>query len=214
METTIEQLTKSWRLSPELHELRAGASESDFEDFNRKSGWKLPDEWQALYRISNGAYLVEGNVMLYPLFGEELSILDASSFHRSAEWPVPDQLRIAGDNGAGDPFGLWLSSAQTGAPPIVSIGAIFEPKCMSVAGSSLLPFLRARTAYYLMLCDGPSVALDALEVPENLRSAESDDALWAAIVAWADPTRPRVSDDPYTAELDVKGIESAIKHAA
>jgi hypothetical protein len=210
----FERLLTSWRLSASLHQLSPGATSVRIQQFEGAVGWHLPAEWRGLYLLSDGGSLLEGNLTFYPLDGADLSLRNASTAHRAWEWPVPAELWLAGDNGAGEPFGLWLPAATDGTAPVVSIGQIFEPECLAVAGSSLLAFLLARTAYYLLLCEAPSEALDAIGLPLALRAKSPDDDTWLAIGRWADPARPGSSDDPYSAALDAPAANALLVSAA
>ena len=211
---TLQRLITSWRLSASLHQLCSGATEAEIHEFERAAGWTLPAEWHALYSFSNGGALLEGNLGLYPLAGADLSLSRASSAHRSWKWPVPEELWLAGDNGQGEPFGLWLPAATPHSAPVVTIGEIFEPKCLAVAGSSLAAFLLSRTAYYLLACGAPSDALDTLGLPKPLRTESPDDDTWLAIGQWADPGRPGPSDSPYAAALDASAANALLVGAA
>lgn len=198
----FQRLIASWRLSASLHQLRSGATEVGIQEFERTVGWRLPAEWRVLYLFSNGGALLEGNLTFYPLEGGDFSLWQASTAHRAWKWPVPDELWLAGDNGQGEPFGLWLPAATRHTAPVVAIGEIFEPKCLAVAGSSLNAFLLSRTVYYLLLCGATSEALDAIGLPAALRAESPDDDTWLAIGRWADPGRPGPSDHPHRAALD------------
>jgi hypothetical protein len=206
----LQNVFASWQRSAALHELRTGASEAEIQEFERAVGWELPAEWRRLYSFTNGASLLEGNLACYPLMGADISLEKASASHRAAEWPVPDELWIAGDNGQGEPFGLWLPAATREAAPIVAVGQTFKPECLAVVGSSLEAFLLSRTAYYLLLYGAPPEALDAIGLPEELRAEDPDEETWIAIGRWADPARPGTSDDPYEAELDAPAVRALL----
>ncbi len=74
---------------------------------------------------------------------------------------------------------------------------------MGIVGQDLNAFLRAWTAYYLLLPpSGTTTAgLDAVDVPEELRSHDPDNAVFAQIREWAGPTVPSSSADPYKGQL-------------
>lgn len=187
MKIDMRHLIAAWQRSAALHDLRKGASEAEIQEFEGAVGWKLPSEWRRLYAFTNGADLLEGNLTFHPLTGADLSLRQASASLRAWEWPVPNELWIAGDNGQGEPFGVWVPAATPKAAPIVAIGQIFEPGCLAVAGSSLEAFLLARTAYYLLLCEAPREALDAIGLPDELRVEDPDEDIWIAIGRWAAP---------------------------
>jgi hypothetical protein len=130
--------------------------------------------------------------------------VEAAADYRAHQWPVPEELLIFGGNGQGEPFGLWLP--ETAGPaydhPVIQIGQIFEPACMAVYGTSLVPFLTAWSAYYLLPDEAPAKALRALKVPARLCSeAYAED--YAALAAWADPGLPDPEPDPYSVAYDV-----------
>jgi len=167
--TTLKRLITSWQLSAGLHALRDGASESDIEDFEFLADWRLPTEWRDLYLFANGAALFKENLRVYPLRGDDWSLLDASQFYRDMDWPVPEELWIAGDNGHGDAFGLWLPSANRETASVVEM---LYSRELVFAGSSLSAFLLAKSAHFLLAYDAPSAALDALDVPLELRKTQ------------------------------------------
>jgi hypothetical protein len=76
----------------------------------------------------------------------------------------------------------------------------------AVAGTALVPFLTARIAYYLVGEDESAGALAALDVPEALREAESDDALFVELTRWADPGLEDPDPDPYARPVDVDAL--------
>ena len=204
--TTMEAIFRSWELSAELHNFNAAALIKDFKAFEEEVGWQLPQEWRALYAFSNGARLFYDNLNFGPLSGGWRALIESSQSLRESGWPVPAALWVAGDNGAGDPFGLWHSGLTEKTAPVVEIGQIFEPGCMAVAGRSLRVFLLARTANFLLSRTDEidtEPALDALGVPAELRSGGM---AWDAIARWADPAWKDGQDNPYAECLTVKGV--------
>ncbi len=193
---TIKQLVGSWHASGELHALSEGASAEEIEVFEESAGWQLPIEWRELYALVNGADLFEGNLRLDPLLGNDRSLLENSDSWRHDDWPVPDELWVAGSDGEGNPFGLWLPAATRSIGPVVEIEQCSDPHCLAVAGRSLGRFLLARTVHLLLSyseCTSPPAgALDALAVPAELRLLEPtfDPNVRGAIDRWADPDRP------------------------
>jgi hypothetical protein len=116
-------------------------------------GRRLPQAFRELYLVHDGGSWLNGNMNLLPLDdGQEAgegSVTRAAATFRGWEWPVPDEIVVIGDDGTGDILGLWLPDEEE-RPLVVTIGAIFEPGCMGIAGQDLNAFLRARTAYYLL----------------------------------------------------------------
>src|SRR6516164_9330043 len=99
--SVLGRIVEAWQQAPHLHSLKPGATEAELSRFEERMGWQLPAEWRELYLIANGASLLKGNVCIYPLEGCEFSLAEASAAHRAWNWPIPDQLCLAGDNGAG-----------------------------------------------------------------------------------------------------------------
>jgi hypothetical protein len=208
--TIIGRTAEAWRRSAHLHTLNPGASDVELATFEQRVGWDLPAEWRELFRIANGAALLDGNVRLYPLTGTEFSLLEASEAHRRWNWPIPEQLCLAGDNGSGDLFGLWLPSRTPMQGAVVQTGEIFALDGLALAATSLESFLLAKTAYYLLLLEADVGALDALGLPHALRSTDPDDETWRDVLKWADPSRPTTPDDPYEARLNTGGLNALL----
>jgi hypothetical protein len=207
------RLLAAWTATAWLHEPRPPGSLGDLESVEEAVRRRLPQALRELYLRHDGGSWLGGDLALMPLLsGGDLSVARASAAHREWNWPVPDEVVIFGSDGGGDPFGLWLPAAAA-RPVVVKIGAIFEPGCMGVVGEDLNAFLRAWTAYYLLLPDRVAVTpgLDALELPEHLRADDPDDETFAQIVEWASPTLTGSMSDPYEAGLtadDVRRIAS------
>jgi SMI1 / KNR4 family (SUKH-1) len=209
--SSLERLIASWRASIDLHEFRQGATEQEIEDFEILADWKLPAEWRELYLFSDGVRLFKQSVNVYPLS----KLLDESESCRDSDWPVPEELWLAGDNGEGDKFGLWLPAATADTGPVVRIGPNFVDYGLDglmIEGSSLSAFLLGRTAFKLLGdADAPAAAVAALDIPAEVRSKFPDDLgawahwwdadgqAWDAVSAWADPKCPW-ANEPYDAQ--------------
>jgi hypothetical protein len=186
------------------------------ESVEQAVGRRLPEAFRELYQRHDGGSWIGNELRLMPLLNrDDLSVARASTTYRGWEWPVPDEVVIFGSDGGGDPFGLWLPESTAARPLVVKIGAIFEAGCMAIVGEDLNAFLRAWTAYYLLLPDRKetTAGLDALEVPDNLRPGEPDDEAFGQIVEWASPTITGSMSDPYEATLtaeDVRRIAAEI----
>lgn len=204
----------AWTATAWLHEAGPPASLGDLESVEQAVGRRLPQTLRELYQRHDGGSWLGGDLALLPLVsGGDLSVASASTAHREWDWPVPDEVVIFGSDGGGDPLGLWLPAAAA-RPVVVKIGAIFEPGCMGILGEDLNAFLRAWTAYYLLLPDreAATAGLDALELPERLRADDPDDKTFAQILEWASPTILGSMGDPYEVELtaeDVRRIAAA-----
>jgi hypothetical protein len=205
----IDAIIRAWRLSADLHTLRPGADDAALRAAEESLGRPLPAALAALYRFSDGADLLGGNLTLLPLHGDEdsLGLDNASDAYRASHWPVPQEVLIFGGNGQDEAFGLWLPETADPAydHPVVQIGELFEPACMAVYGTSLVRFLAAWSAYYLLLEEAPARALRALGVPRALRAEESADD-YGAFAAWADPGLPDPAPDVYETAYDVEGL--------
>jgi hypothetical protein len=207
-----ERVLAAWHATAWFHEPGAPAAPGALESAEEAIGRRLPDALRELYVRHDGGSWLGGDLTLAPLLGDELSVARASAPHRGWDWPVPDEVVVFGSDGGGDPFGLWL--ADGARPLVVHIGAIFEPGSMGIAGEDVNAFLRAWTAYYLLLPDreATTAGLDALGLPDHLRSDDPDEETFAQIMQWASPSIDASLHDPYEALLtadDVRRIADA-----
>ena len=146
-------LLAAWTATAWFHEPGPPGSPGDLESVEEAVRRRLPEALRQLYLRHDGGSWLGGDLALLPLLsGGDLSVARASAAHRGWGWPVPDEVVIFGSDGGGDPLGLWLPAAAA-RPVVVKIGAIFEPGGMGVVGEDLNAFLRAWTAYYLLLPD-------------------------------------------------------------
>ncbi len=118
---------------------------------------------------------------------------------RSWGWRLPLAALPIGNDGAGSIVALWYPKSQ---PPeddtrVVLIGDPEVEGYMSVVGASLLGFLRAWTAYYLIALGSATSALASLGLPEELRSDQGE---LGPYVVWANPGL-MTSPDPFAARL-------------
>ena len=167
--SSLERLIASWRASVDLHEFRQGATEQDIEDFEILAGWKLPAEWRELYLFADGVSLFQQSVNFYPL----RRLLDESESLRDSDWPVPEELWLAGGNRQGDKFGLWLPAATADTSPVVRIGpnlVDYGLRGLIIMGSSLSAFLLGETAFRLLSEENTptGAALAALDIPPEV----------------------------------------------
>ena len=180
-------------MSLEEHLLAAPATPQQIAAAESTLGRRIPLELRRLYEFSNGAELMHGNLIV--------NQIDALSSHgdqlREWGWPIPHELLVFGGNGAGDLFGVWYPPAANAdaESAVALVGEVFEPRCLAILGTSLGRFARAWSAYYLQLTDAPAEALDALQLPEGMRSDELDTT--GPFFAWADPALPDTDPDPY-----------------
>jgi hypothetical protein len=173
---TIEVVLKAWRASAALHDgLRPGAAAEQLDETELMLRRRLPATFRAVYEFSNGIGVVGSNTLFYSL--DELATPGESAADRLRKegWPLPDELVVFGGDGLDGRFGLWLpeGSKRRESAPVIGLGEIFEEACMAVAGTGVVPFLAARTAYYLRVYEeaaDTTPALDVLGVPAHLRS--------------------------------------------
>lgn len=196
------RILDAWAATEGMHQPNSAAASDSVTAAQHVIGRLLPQAFHELYLAHDGGRWLNGDLSLMPLDdGSELSVTRASATHRRWDWPVPDEVVVFGNDGCGDPFGLWLPSVEA-RPLVVRIGAIFEPGCMGIVGQDLSAFLRARTAYYLLPPDDTTTAgLDALDVPKKLRTNDLDETAFTQIVEWASPTVPSSLISPYEARL-------------
>lgn len=200
-------IIRAWELTKSLHKWSRGATEEELSNAERAAGRLLPPELKAVYRLSDGISLLEGNLNFVSLQPkrEHPGLVNLSEQLRQSRWPIPSELVIFGDNGADEQFGIWLPAGSVidDPHPVIEVGAIFEPKSFAIVGTSLVTFLRVWTAYYAVLClgdtDSKAVqrALEAIGVPKTLRDMEPDDVLLQRLFSWADPSLPDHLPDPY-----------------
>jgi hypothetical protein len=195
----IERVLAAWQTCPGLHTARAGASEEVIDTVETALGRALPACLRELYRFSDGGHFLEGNLTVEPLRGsKEFEGLDRLTADFDARGPgVPDELLVFGGNGSDALFSLWLppGGEQTKDAPVIA--SDMGPESMTLAGTGLAPFLVGWSAYYLLVCEAPAMALDELGLPDDLRTSALDEQHFAAIVAWADPDLPNPAWDIY-----------------
>jgi len=209
----FQRLIKAWRASESLHKINSRATDYDLELAEAALGFPLPDSLRELYQFSDGIYLLEGNLQIHPL--QETNGVDGLSTASSANlrkwgWQVPIEVLAFGNNGGDEQPGIWLPEVQGSAfkHPILEIGEIFEPQSMAILATDLESFLVGWTAYYSMLCEADSSALDMLGVPDTLRfkSDDLDGEVFARLRQWADPHLPDPYPDPYRKPYDAEGL--------
>ena len=211
-------ITNAWGLTKVLHEWNRGATDAELSKAEQAVGRSLPRELKAVYRLSDGISLLEGNlnfVSLQPKRGYP-GLVNLSGKLRQWKWPIPHELVMFGDDGADEQFGIWLPacSAADEPHPIIEVGEIFEPRSFAVIGTNLVPFLRVWTAYYAVICLGDTDpqavqrALEAIGVPRTLRDMEPDDPLLESLFSWADPSLPDHLPDPYQRGLTAEQLRA------
>lgn len=193
------RILDAWAATRDMHDPNPAAAPDSVVAAEHVIGRQFPQAFHELYLVHDGGGLLLHNLTLFRLHDEsELSVTNAAATYRGWGWPVPDEVVLFGENGCGDPFGLWLPGVGA-RPLVIVVNAVFEPGCMGIVGQDLNAFLRTWTAYYLLLPPhGTTTAgLDALGLPGELRADDADDAVFAQIMRWADPTLPSSCGDPY-----------------
>jgi hypothetical protein len=211
MGVTLDQILDSWEQSASVHLVGDPAGEGEIAAVEQEVKRRLPEALWAIYRHADGASLFSGNLRIYPLRDPQgFGLVDAADVFRREDWQIPEELLVFGDDGAGTVYGLWLpQDAAPGVPvPVVAVAETFEPACMAVVGTDLVPFLGSITAYYAQLIEAPAPALDALGVPEHLRDRQEPDA--AALRRWADPALGNPEADPYVQGMDAEDLRKLL----
>ena len=197
----LEPVIEAWARSAKLHELNPPASADDLAVVERLLGRKFPPAFHALYEMSNGGSYLNGNVMLDRLRGggSYASVATLSNDIRHAGARLPPEIVVFGGDGSDALFGLWLRKGRTARSPAPVIELDISGEPYALVGTDLARFLKGRTAFHLSLSEADPSALDALDVPENLRVSadEVDDDLFYALRRWADPDLPDPRADPY-----------------
>jgi hypothetical protein len=150
MDAILARVLTSWRLSGCCN-LGRGATALELKQAEKKLGCKFPAEVADLYRQCNGADILGGNLVIDPLDGKTLSLVQSGDFLRKAEWPIPEDALVFGGDGGDELYALWLPRDRVERPIVIEVGSIFQPGSFSIVGTSLPRFLRSRTAYYLFL---------------------------------------------------------------
>jgi SMI1 / KNR4 family (SUKH-1) len=211
MGVTLDQLFDSWERSASVHQVGDPAGESEIVAVEREVNKRLPETLWTIYRHADGASLFSGNLRIYPLRDPQgFGLVDAADVFRREGWQIPEELLVFGDDGAGTAYGLWLPGDAAPVPPVpvVAVAETFEPACMAVVGTDLLPFLVSISAFFVQLIDAPTPALDALGVPEPLRNPVDPDA--AALRRWADPALGNPEADPYVQGMDAEDLRKLL----
>lgn len=223
-DSELDSVFEAWRVSTQRSsscvaaKLSAGASDAELDSTEAKLGRKLPESLRTVYRRSNGASLLGGNLHVLTLgTGNDMGLTAYSDFLRRYGWPIPDELLVFGDNGSDELYRIWCPrGAPSDAPaPVICVGEIFEPGSFTINGTCLTKFLLSESAFCLMYDDEPCPALDVLGLPMSIRDGQrdSDEAL-AACFEWADPGLPHIPPDPYEQRLTREDIVRFVESRA
>lgn len=216
----FQRLQTAWKASASQHTFRPGVSTRAISDVESRLERRFPASLAALYQFSDEPCICGGDLTFAPLLSPnpDKGIDAHSNFLRKYEWPIPPELVIFANNGGEELFGLWLprKPRHHGEPPVIELGEIFEPGCMSIVGTSLLPFLLGRTAYYLQLAitardpkpQWADLAFNALSLPARLQWIEGSDKKFDEICRWADPDLPPEPLSSYEARLNATELRA------
>jgi cell wall assembly regulator SMI1 len=208
----LQDLFQAWKHSSKLHILNPPASEEEITKAENILGYKLPTSLKEIYRFSNGASLIEGNLNILPLINEEnkLSLINSTAKMREWHWQIPNEVLIFGDNGGDSQFGIWLPDIENKKyiNPIIEFGEMETKQCMALVGTELFTFLTYWTAYYLLLCEADISSLEDIGVPKTIRPSSDvlNDDHFAMLRKWADPNLPDYYPDPYKQRFDVERL--------
>jgi hypothetical protein len=209
----LASLVRCWQITREQHAFNEGASDREIAAVEQELSLSLPPALRELYRFSDGLALFGGELSIYPLrnAANELSLSRVTPWLRTCNWPIPESVVIFGSTGTGDPVGLWTGSHSARFPePIIQVGAIFEPACMAVCGSAVVPFLTVETARCLPLYGHSDLLQATLGVPKSIVEIGGD-ADHEAILRLADPSGIEILGDPYHGDpLDEDGLRKLL----
>jgi len=212
----LQNLIEAWKMCG-VESFPPPAHEDELRKLEAHLEQPIPSDLRALYSVTNGAHLRDGNLKFDPVEGHEICLMESTIWLRNVGWCIPDQVLVFGGNGSNELFGIWLAPTLNAAfcNPIIQVGGIFErgSGCMAVEATNLLSFLAIRTAgYFLFLDERPTKALDHLGLPQELRfdvNDASDDQL-ENLGQWADPQMPDdVLGNPYTDGHDAKELKKS-----
>jgi hypothetical protein len=214
----INRFDSVWKTTPQLQKFQAGSDISQLIALESEIGIILPMSFRSIYTYSNGLSLFNGNLNIYPLKSNDnpFSITDATSQHRLWEWQIPNEVLLFGDNGSESLYGFWIPDAdRNNILPIIEIGELFEPDCMSLVATNLENFLVVQTAYFLMVYSDElrvvaENALKLLGIPQILWSYDPDDETLKELRRWADPHLPNYEANPYSDRLNLDNLRTQV----
>ena len=214
---TIQTLFDAWKSAGAHHNVQAPATEAEIQAAETKIGVALPKLLREVYQLFNGGWMWDLPWLSLEPTSTYYGVTDGNEKLIEYGWHIPQEIRVFGDNGGGNPFGIWLPAC--GNPifdqPIIDVADPGEDGCMGVAGTNLLSFLRGWSAFRLMLKELDKskeiTFLDTLEVPQPLREGEylPDDI--APFRKWADPQLPDPSGDAYSQQYTIGDLKRIFK---
>jgi SMI1 / KNR4 family (SUKH-1) len=208
----LERVFAAWDRTSSRHDLNPPASDEEIGRAEVKLGRKLPNSLRAIYRRGDGGGYLDGNLMIEPLASRESfsGLVRLTKDMRRQGLDIPPEVVVFANDGSDALYGLWLANSPSGTQtPVVELGE--GGSGIALIATDLVRFLKARTAYYVMLAEAGDEPLDELGVPRELRRpAEElrDDTLYA-LRDWADPDLPDAHADPYEKPTPVALIRQA-----
>jgi hypothetical protein len=210
----LQNLMRVWQEMDDGYSFVPAATEAEIEQTEAALGLEIPAVLQQLHLFSNGLYVVEGNLTVYPLRDRE-GFIGLETVRSLVEWgdapPRPQEILVFGDNGSDEQFGIWLPTVHRAGfdDPIIVIGE-FDFDMLAIAGTSLVPFLYGWTAYYALMYEVDARILDALGLPAALRVPERylDEEAFARIRQHYDPGLPDYDPDPYRERSTVAKLKA------
>jgi len=200
----MQRVLKAWELSKELnyeYPIPAAPPEKLVEA-ERALGYRLPESMRTLYLTHDGSEYLGGNIGYWPLFPNErteLAITTGTQQLREWDWPLPPDVLVFGDDGSDSTHCLWIEEGSDREPIVVE--TVDAGEMFALAGDDLASFLVGRSAFYLLMyaSDGfdLTAALNALEVPNELRGIDLDDELYHDVWRWANPNLPDMDPNSY-----------------
>jgi|GEM_PF-3553557 len=209
-------LYTSWEVTSPYNVINPGASQEEIEETEEALKHKLPQSFRTLYGLTNGLSILESNLNIVPLNSDEwFSLVNYTKQLREWEKPIPQEVLAFADNGSDGTFGIWLDENEFSDSPVISVGAIYEPGCMAIAGTSLFNFMLGWSAYYFLLLEVDTKALDIIQLPKKLRfkAHELEDEQFAEIRKWADPRLPDFDPDPYKLRYTVSQVREILQRS-
>ncbi|MBN8732773.1 MAG: hypothetical protein J0L64_19700 [Acidobacteria bacterium] len=198
----LDTLIRCWRQTPSDHQFRPAATAAELALAGEKLSLALPPALGQLYSFSNGLSLFQGHITFYPLHDEstEICLTRVTPWLREQNWLVPAELLILGSTGIGNPIGVWIgpTSAELSLP-VVQLNQNFEPNCLTLAATGLIPYLTFETALDLAMSERGGELYTLLGAPTSLPAYDLDSD--GAIDAWAEWIDPQLLRLPAAADL-------------
>ena len=98
----LELVVRAWELSASLHKWTEGAADEAIDQAEQILGKRFPPPLGAIYEMSYGIELLNGNLQIEPLFpaDEETGLVNLSGKLREWGWPIPAEALVFGGDGS------------------------------------------------------------------------------------------------------------------